>query len=288
MADKFSYESLYKFIVSIGIFLALFPFLTLYTISKLANDMIVSNKTIKNATKISREIIEKKQNIYLYIIDNPFFYIFLLIVFLFGIFCIVNGINKWSTVQKNDDYKKELEAESLEIENQRLKNEYGITEKDKIKKVKQEVLYEQKYYGYQNSVKSIMEYYIIEQKVAKKIIKDFSKTHNVVYGFRLGAYEYDIVAKGKGFLNKDYFFEIKYLKKNIQKDWFKKLMDKISKQKENYINQTNRLPYVKIVIVTEEIVFEKVKFFISKQDEINNLSIDVLKKSDINDFDYRL
>ena len=47
----------------------------------------------------------------------------------------------------------------------------------------------------------------------KKIIKDFSKTHNVVYGFRLGAYEYDIVAKGKGFLNKDYFFEIKYLKK---------------------------------------------------------------------------
>ena len=50
----------------------------------------------------------------------------------------------------------------MEIENQRLKNEYGITEKDRIKKVKQEVLYEQKYYGYQNSVKSIMEYYIIE------------------------------------------------------------------------------------------------------------------------------
>lgn len=69
---------------------------------------------------------------------------------------------------KKDDYKKELEAESLEIENQRLKNEYGITEKDKIKKVKQEVLYEQKYYGHQNSVKSIMEYYTIEQKVAKK------------------------------------------------------------------------------------------------------------------------
>ena len=111
MADKFSYESLYKFIVSIGIFLALFPFLTLYTISKLANDMIVSNKTIKNAIKIIIKIIEKKQNIYLYIIDNPFFYIFLLIVFLFGIFCIVNGINKWSTVQKNDDYKKELEAD---------------------------------------------------------------------------------------------------------------------------------------------------------------------------------
>ena len=83
MTDKFSYESLYKFIVSIGIFLALIPFLILYTISKLANDMIVSNKIIKNATKISREIIEKKQNIYLYIIENQFFYIFLLIVFLF-------------------------------------------------------------------------------------------------------------------------------------------------------------------------------------------------------------
>lgn len=65
-------------------------------------------------------------------------------------------------------------------------------------------------------------------------------------------------------------------------------MNMILWQKENYINQTNRLPYVKIVIVTEEIAFEKVKSFISKQDKINNLSIDVLKKSDINDFDYRL
>ena len=65
-------------------------------------------------------------------------------------------------------------------------------------------------------------------------------------------------------------------------------MNMILWQKENYINQTNRLPCVKIVIVTEEISFEKVKSFISKQDKINNLSIDVLKKSDINDFDYRL
>lgn len=224
MTNKITYESLYKFIVSIGIALMYLPFFILYIILKLSNDIIISNKIIDNLTKISQKIIKTKQNIYLCIVNNPIFYIFLFIVFLSGIFCIILGIKRWAAIQKNDDYKKELEAKKLELENQKLKREYGLTERDKRNKVEQEINHEKNEYGYCDI--SINEYYEIEQKIAIKIIKDFSKTHNVINGFKLGNSEYDIVAKGNGFFDKDYIFEIKYLKTNIKKDWFEEIMNK--------------------------------------------------------------
>lgn len=99
-----------------------------------------------------------------------------------------------------------MEAKKLELENQKLKKEYGLTERDKRNKVEQEIKHEENEYGYCDI--SINEYYEIEQKIAIKIIKDFSKTHNVINGFKLGNFEYDIVAKGNGFLIKIIFLKL--------------------------------------------------------------------------------
>lgn len=60
MTNKITYESLYKFIVSIGIVLMYLPFFILYIILKLSNDIIISNKIINNLTKISQKIIKTK------------------------------------------------------------------------------------------------------------------------------------------------------------------------------------------------------------------------------------
>lgn len=285
MTNKITYESLYKFIVSIGIAFMYLPFFILYIVLKLSNDIIISNKRINSLTKISQKIIKTKQYIYLCIVNNLIFYVFLFIIFLLGIFCIILGIKRWAAVQKSEDYKKELESKKLELENQKLKKEYGLSEQDKRNKVEQEIKHEQNEYGYCDI--SINEYYEIEQKVAIKIIKDFSKTHDVVNGFKLGNSEYDIVAKGRGFFDKDYIFEIKYLKTNIKKDWFEEIMNKMLEQKENYAKQTNRLPYVKIVIVTEKENFKNVRTFIMQQKKINNLSIDVIEKKKIENYYFK-
>ena len=261
------------------------PFFILYIVLKLSNDIIISNKRINSLTKISQKIIKTKQYIYLCIVNNLIFYVFLFIIFLLGIFCIILGIKRWAAVQKSEDYKKELESKKLELENQKLKKEYGLSEQDKRNKVEQEIKHEQNEYGYCDI--SINEYYEIEQKVAIKIIKDFSKTHDVVNGFKLGNSEYDIVAKGRGFFDKDYIFEIKYLKTNIKKDWFEEIMNKMLEQKENYAKQTNRLPYVKIVIVTEKENFKNVRTFIIQQKKINNLSIDVIEKKKIENYYFK-
>lgn len=287
MMDKISFESRYKFIVSIGGVLLILPFTILYGIMKLSNDLIISNETINGLTRVSKEIIEKKQNVFLNTINSTIFYIFLILLFLVGIVCVIKGLIDWGNIQQKEDHKKDLENEKLELENEKLKSEYGVSNKEKLNKVEQEIYYEQEILGRQNSKISSQEYYKVEQLVASKVIKDFSKTHDVVYGFRLGNFQYDIVAKGRGFLDKDYFFEIKYLRANIRKFWFEQIIDRTEQQKENYMEKTSRIPYIKIVIVTEEQNYDQVKVFIDKQDKVNNLCVVVVRKNEINNFNFK-
>lgn len=204
-----------------------------------------------------------------------------------GMVCIFKGLKDWKDVQNKENHKKDLENEKLELENKKLKDEFGLSSKEQFDKVEQEVKEEQEIIGEQSSTSLIKEYFNIEQRVATKIIKDFSKSHDVVYGFRLGKYEYDIVAKGKGFLDKDYFFEIKYLKNMINVAWYKKIIEKVNKQNENYQENTNRKPYVKIVFVTEKNNYNQVKEFINRQQKINNLGVDIVEKDEIEQYYFR-
>lgn len=285
--DKISYESRYKFIVSIGVVLTILPFGVLYSIIALSKDIIISKRKINELNGISKHIIEKLENNFLILINNPLFYLFLFLIFLMGIVCIFKGLKDWKDVQNKENHKKDLENEKLELENKKLKDEFGLSSKEQFDKVEQEVKEEQEIIGEQSSTSLIKEYFNIEQRVATKIIKDFSKSHDVVYGFRLGKYEYDIVAKGKGFLDKDYFFEIKYLKNMINVAWYKKILEKVNKQDENYQEKTNRKPYVKIVFVTEKNNYNQVKEFINRQQKINNLGVDVVEKDEIEQYYFR-
>ena len=285
--DKISYESRYKFIVSIGVVLTILPFGVLYSIIALSKDIIISKRRINELNGISKHIIEKLENNFFILINNPAFYLFLFLIFLMGMVCIFKGLKDWKDVQNKENHKKDLENEKLELENKKLKDEFGLSSKEQFDKVVQEVKEEQEIIGEQSSTSLIKEYFNIEQRVATKIIKDFSKSHDVVYGFRLGKYEYDIVAKGKGFLDKDYFFEIKYLKNMINVAWYKKIIEKVNKQNENYQENTNRKPYVKIVFVTEKNNYNQVKEFINRQQKINNLGVDIVEKDEIEQYYFR-
>lgn len=285
--DKISYESRYNFIVSIGVVLTILPFGVLYSIIALSKDIIISKRRINELNGISKHIIEKLENNFFILINNPAFYLFLFLIFLMGMVCIFKGLKDWKDVQNKENHKKDLENEKLELENKKLKDEFGLSSKEQFDKVEQEVKEEQEIIGEQSSTSLIKEYFNIEQRVATKIIKDFSKSHDVVYGFRLGKYEYDIVAKGKGFLDKDYFFEIKYLKNMINVAWYKKIIEKVNKQNENYQENTNRKPYVKIVFVTEKNNYNQVKEFINRQKKINNLGVDIVEKDEIEQYYFR-
>ena len=55
--DKISYESRYKFIVSIGVVLTILPFGVLYSIIALSKDIIISKRRINELNGISKHII---------------------------------------------------------------------------------------------------------------------------------------------------------------------------------------------------------------------------------------
>ena len=53
------------------------------------------------------------------------------------------------------------------------------------------------------------------------------------------------------------------------------------------MEKTSRIPYIKIVIVTEEQNYDQVKVFIDKQDKVNNLCVVVVRKNEINNFNFK-
>lgn len=150
-------------------------------------------------------------------------------------------------------------------------------------KVKRELSEENKLLGKEESRVTSLEYFEIEQLVATKIVEEFSSTHDVVKGFKLGDTDYDVIARGKAFLDKDYIFEIKYLKSMITERWYTRTIEQIEKQSQNYSNKTNRLPYRQIIIVTEKENYVQVKNFINRKNKINNLKVNVIEKREINE-----
>lgn len=279
--SRISFDSRYKFIVSIGLLLLVAPFFIIYILSEISDSVLITNNAVNEYSKKSIEIMEMKQDAYLKILNSNLFYVLLIIIFLLGIIFIFLGLHQWKKVQNQELHKLELENEHFELENEGLKQQFGLTEKEQIAKAEKEISQEGKVLGNDNIGITSKEYFHIEQLVAKKIIEKLALTHDVVNGFKLGDMEYDVVARGKGFLEKDYIFEIKYLKSTVNQRWYNQLIEILRKQTQNYCEMTNRSPNRQVIIVTEDSNYNQVKDFIIKQDKINNLNIMVVEKRNL-------
>lgn len=281
--DKISFESRYKFIVSLGIMLLVSPFIIIYILAEMSKDILITSKALNELNDISIEVMQIKQGTYLKIISSNIFYGLLIGLFVIGLILIIIGLYDWGKVQKQEYRKLELENEHFELENKNLKRQFGLSQNEQMAKVKRELSENSRLLGKEESKVTSFEYFEIEQLVATKIIEEFSTTHDVVKGFKLGNAEYDVVARGKGFLDKDYIFEIKYLKSMITERWYTRTIEQIEKQSQNYSEKTNRLPYRQIIIVTEKENHVQVKDFINKQNKMNNLKVSVIEKRQINE-----
>ena len=197
--------------------------------------------------------------------NSNLLYFFLVIIFIVGIILITYGLYDWARVQKQEYHKLELENEHFELENKKLKQEFGISDNEKLAKVKRELIKDKKIFENEKNVITSDEYFRIEQLVAQKIIENFSLTHDVVNGFKIGNFEYDVVAASKKFLDKDHIFEIKYLKLNITEEWYTRMIEQMQSLSQNYSAETNHLPYKQVIIVTEKNNFIQVNNFIKRK-----------------------
>lgn len=277
---ELQFDSIYKFIVSIGITIFLLPVGIFTLIFKDEKIIYVKNEELLKLSESSQNIIKIRQNLMLKSINSFASLITCLVLVGVGICIILYGLYKWNNVQKQIDEKSRLENKKLENEIEKM------TDKEKFNSIKNEVsnginqnLNTQSYINFSSHINKYLK---VERTLAKVITKS-STNHQIIINSKIGKYEYDIIAKGKGFLTRDYIFEIKYIS-SITDKWLVQVIEKINKAYKNYIENTNRIPYRKLIIVTDKENFEEVNKIVLFHPKMNKFSIEVILRDSINEY----
>ncbi len=200
--DKLEYDSLHKFLVSLGLIFIALPFVVLYFF--FSNDFtLISQKEFEELSLFSRNQLQQYECLMnIAIIVLP---IICIVLFIAGIILLIIGIRNWKKVQKNLD---------AAIEADRIKHELDVS-KMKNSEILERTIEEVKEAEPSNDtpVQSvIMRHMDIEDRyfsnaLPKRIMRKYSFRRNV----KIGRIEYDGIAVSS-VDNTDIIFEIKYWK----------------------------------------------------------------------------
>lgn len=181
------FDSLYKFIISIGIIFILSPFVIFYLLFNKNIDLLISKSEFDKLTQTSQEIVDIKQNLFLNIINSNKYYILAFIIIGVGLLLIGFGIYGWKKAQGQVDLKYILE-------NEKLKKEIGISTEEKRIQVEEEINNDKKILG-NDKHSTVYEYMQIEKRLFIVINKEFRDTHEVIQNAKIGEYESEISVK---------------------------------------------------------------------------------------------
>lgn len=242
MLNTINYDSLYKFIVSIGLFFFIIPVIIIGWILTNNDVILLSADEINKLTNTARQIIDIQQQYKYAILANPIIIIIILLIFwIIGLSLIIYGINKWNiNVQQIEDKSKLLsnKIQELEIEKMTYKEQKEKIENEmRIENNSKEIDYYNKYYNMQELVYKSIKNVFIDYKVLDEV-----KVRNV---------KYDCIAYNDF---KTYIFEIKYYRSNnFLKARLSDIISKIAENEVNYLEVNKR--YAKSIAI---IVFDKI------------------------------
>lgn len=263
--EKIKYDSLYKFIVSIGIAIIVFPFIFMAWIFNFNDIVVISNNEINQLTEAAQNIIHLEQNYKYTVLSHPIIcFLIISIIVLSGGAIVLYGIKQWKNkVQKYEDKSRELSNKILEI---KLRN---LTPEEKEEKVKEEIKENTQEDKLPNKeIKSnnqariinrtqIKKYMEIQNYLYDKIRKEFND-YKVVEEVKLGKQRYDCIAlKARDELY-DYIFEIKYFSSaNSIKGKIRDMEIQMLNLECAYIENTKRIAKPILIIMVEKITDEE-------------------------------
>ena len=172
--EKLKYDSLYKFIVSIGIVIIILPFIFIFSLLNNNDIILVKENDINQLTNTAKDIILLEQNYKYIILSNPIiFTVIVLIFFIVGFLIVWYGIIQWKDkVQKYEDKSRELSNKLLE------KQIKSLTIEEKEEKIKEDIeisgleTQSNKSNNFSNR-QQIFNYINIQEKAYKIIRKEF-------------------------------------------------------------------------------------------------------------------
>lgn len=256
--ENLKYDSLYKFMVSLGVILIFATILVNSYIFYNNEIVLVSTEEISMLTETSSEIIKIKQNIIYNIINNYSIVVIVSIVIAtFGITLLILGFKLWyKNVQKIEDEKRKLENNKL------LKEIDKMSYEEKQNKVSTEVKEADKNI-------TINEYLRVENEIVD-IIKEIFAGYEVLRDVKVGKSEsidclipYD---NPKNLLAKA--FEIKYVKNTkIASGYLNRIEESMEKISEKYYGDFSQFCYVSTLLIVDN----SDKFIIHNKSMINKI-----------------
>lgn len=278
--DKINYESFYKFLVSLGIILVALPFTIILFLFTDSFNLQISEADLIGYTKTAQTVIRLKQSVPL-LIEQWYTWLIFIILFIVGIKLICIGLTKWHELQKIDDICKQLEKEKLEKEISEKTADLSVKE---IIQKNTDATFSEQMTQNGNSISkqsfAAIEGFLIEQRFFS-FIQSTRQSSLVKHNIRIGSCKYDVVAFSTQLFEKDYVYEVKYMRKGITANRIEQFREQMTKLKQTFSENLNRIPYMVLAIIVPDDTYEQTLSIVQKVEKWNNYSIEVMKESEL-------
>ena len=247
--DKLQYDSLYKFLVSLGIILIALPIAALVYLLN-SEPILISQTDFDALSEYSQQMIGHRDSITTYFIDIfPWFGgIFICL----GVLFLGYGIYKWTSVQKNLDKRLDAVAtmQALSLMEMSAKEVEEKVEEEVSEETSAETVDDHPAISEDTRLHQMIRYKEIEDLCYNYFATKYSSNYVFKQNIRMGKYHYDFIGVSQND-NSDLLVEVKYWKSltgilSRLKEVFYRLFD----AGENYETIAHRNFTLCVVIVT--------------------------------------
>lgn len=259
---RFEYNDFYKFIASVGIALISLSVIIPWLFLRESFDLLVDKDTIAKLTPLAQSILENRQSLLQITINLvPAFSIG---TFIFGLLTLlVGGMNWLNRTQKILDKVNELNLKILEQQLSSMTPEEARAQKE------EEVKAQIEEYVEAPAERSTLEpdtlgglvqsAYRVEKQLSDSLKRCFGTSHTVLTERQLGAATLDVVLLARKEPDKDYIFEVKYIRKGFKYNWLRDNVEKVIYANQLYESEMKRKSVPVLFVVGPEDMSQETK-----------------------------
>lgn len=248
---KFEFGDLYKFIVSLGVVLAMSAFIIPWLFLREPFDIFKASQDIEKLTILSQDIIREREGVVLFVSKYLIYYS--VFSFVSGVVLSVCGLWKWRANQLIIDERTKIDLKIIKSANR------DATEDEIEESVISDVVSQNGRAVQHVTNGAISSYRDIELSVFDKFSKYYSSEYSLSRDRMVADVNIDILLKGSGFFSRDWIVEVKYIRKGFNLGWLRQVLLKNLYAKNIYSQFENKTPCTLALVVVEDDAYERNK-----------------------------
>nr|WP_276900207.1 hypothetical protein [Pedobacter kyonggii] len=255
MVDKVEFSDIYKFSASIAIILIVLSFVVPWFINHDLSFVMIKYENMHDLTADGRSIVVQQQKTLMFL--NKYIIWFSTFLFISGSTLLYYSLKKWSA--------RQLVLDSIQDEELRSKQIQNMTIDEKKTQIIEENIATVGIQGDINIIEGVPnlreeqfnEILDIENRLFQKISDESASKYTALQNVKVDTNEYDILLQSKYKRLKDRIVEIRYFNVVITKHLITNAINKTLVAKLNYNRSTKRNVIAVLIIVINEVDWEK-------------------------------